>query len=357
LAGRIAVSEDDAALAARLVLAPRACVLPEDSDQTQQDEPQPRDNDGNADDATAAHSDRPLEDMVLDAVKAAIPQDLLSELRLGNGGLARPKSSSKSGALLHSVKHGRPKGARQGGWRAGARLHVIETLRAAAPWQVLRRKGKPLSPDDGKSVRRIELRRDDFRIRRFDQRRETTAIFVVDASGSSALQRLAEAKGAVELLLAKCYVRRDQVALVSFRNKAAELLLPPTRSLVRAKRSLAALPGGGGTPLATGIDAAFTLADAIKRKGQTPIVILLTDGRANVARDGAGGRERANEDALTSAKALRAAGITALLLDTSPQPQETSRNIATAMGARYLPLPHANSAELSHAVLASMPVH
>ena len=104
----------------------------------------------------------------------------------------------------------------------------------------------------------------------------------MDASGSSALHRLAEAKGAIELLLASCYVRRDRVALVAFRGQSAELLLPPTRSLVRAKRSLASLPGGGGTPLAAGIDVSLLLADAVQRRGGTPTIVLLTDGRANV---------------------------------------------------------------------------
>ena len=82
-------------------------------------------------------------------------------------------------------------------------------------------------------------------------------------------------------------MRRDQVALIAFRGRGAELLLPPTRSLVRAKRSLAGLPGGGGTPLAAGIDAALALADAGAPRGGTPVVVLLTDGRANIARDGA----------------------------------------------------------------------
>ena len=151
---------------------------------------------------------------------------------------------------------------------------------------------------------RILIRKDDFRISRFKQRTETTTIFVVDASGSAALHRLAEAKGAVELLLADCYIRRDQVALIAFRGSVAELLLPPTRSLARAKRSLAGLPGGGGTPLAAGLDAAFALSDSIRRKGQTPTVVVLTDGRANIARDGGQGRPRAEEDAMQRRAAI-----------------------------------------------------
>ena len=234
------------------------------------------------------------------------------------------------------------------------RLNVVETLRAAAPWQRLRReevarlRGKP----DPKAAKRIEIRQDDFRITRFKHRSETTTVFIVDASGSSALHRLAEAKGAVELLLADCYVRRDRVALVAFRGQAAEILLPPTRSLVRAKRLLAGLPGGGGTPLASGIDLGMMLADSVKRRGGTPIVIIMTDGRANVARDGSGGRARATEDALSAARLMRAAEVTTLVIDTSPRPQQQGRDLAAEMGARYLPLPHADANSLSHAVRA-----
>jgi magnesium chelatase subunit D len=199
---------------------------------------------------------------------------------------------------------------------------------------------------------RVEVRHDDFRITRFKQNTHTTTIFVVDASGSAALNRLAEAKGAVELLLADCYVRRDQVALLAFRGRSAELLLPPTRSLVRAKRSLANLPGGGGTPLAAGIDAAVALADAIRRRGDIPVIVLLTDGRANVARDGNGGRSQAAQDALAAARLLDAGGFSALLVDTSPRPQAQAQELAHAMGARYLPLPYADAAVLSRAVQA-----
>ncbi len=109
------------------------------------------------------------------------------------------------------------------------------------------------------------------------------------------------------------------------------------------------LPGGGGTPLAAGIGAALTLADAVRRKGETPALVLLTDGRANVARDGMAARVRAEEEALAAAAAVRGAGLKALLVDTSPKPQPQARRLAQELGALYLPLPHADAAALSTA--------
>ena len=243
-------------------------------------------------------------------------------------------------------------GARRGEPRSGARLNVMETLRAAAPWQKLRQlqHERQFPTPTGVPYKRIHVRREDFHVTRFKQVGQTTTLFVVDASGSSALHRLAEAKGAVELLLADCYVRRDRVAVLAFRGKTAELLLPPTRSLARAKRALAGLPGGGGTPLASAIDAARELADQISRRGETPIVVLLTDGRGNMARDGTPGRAKASEDALSAARQMRLAGITTLLLDTSLQPQAAAQALAKAMGARYVPLPYASAQAVSRVV-------
>lgn len=349
--GRTLANEHDIALAARLVLAPRATMLPaaqDESGSAEQPQAPPeseRDN-ANEDEAPDVQT---LDDVVLTAVRSAIPPGLLADLQLAQAGRLRQRSSGKSGVVQKSLRHGRPAGARRADLGRGARLNVIETLRAAAPWQPLRcreaqRNGAP----------RIQVRREDFRIARFKQRSETVAIFVVDASGSSALHRLAEAKGAVELLLADCYVRRDQVALLAFRGDRAELLLPPTRSLARAKRSLAALPGGGGTPLASALEAAAALAEGVRRKGQTPIVIVLTDGRANISRNGSAGRERAQSDAAEAAHLLRASGFAAMLLDTSPHPQPSAEKIASEMGARYLPLPHADAARLSQAVRTAM---
>jgi magnesium chelatase subunit D len=152
-------------------------------------------------------------------------------------------------------------------------------------------------------------------------------------------------------------VRRDNVALIGFRGRGAELLLPPTRSLVRARRSLAGLPGGGGTPLAAGIGAALALADAVRRKGDRPVVVLLTDGRANVTRSGEGGRTQAEEEALGAARLLRGAGIAALLIDTSPRAHPLAQRLAGEMRARYLPLPYADAATVSRAVQAASPAH
>jgi magnesium chelatase subunit D len=360
LAGHDEIRAEDAALAARLVLAPRATIMPasepsqtesstaEQQDASTEQPPKHNDDDGTSQ-ADTVSPEQSLEDMVLAAAQASIPAGLLAELRLGGSNRARAASSGNAGVLQHSVRRGRPVGVRKGDLRSGARLNLIETLRAAVPWQRLRRG----AIRDGAAARRVEVRRDDFRIARLKQRAETTTIFVVDASGSSAINRLAEAKGAVELLLGECYVRRDKVALVAFRGRGAELLLPPTRSLVRAKRCLANLPGGGGTPLAAGIDAAAALADGVRRQGATPVVIVMTDGHANIARGGKPGRVQAEADARAAAGAVRAAGVTTLLVDTSPRAQPLAGRLAVDMGAIYLPLPAADAASLSRSVRAA----
>ena len=355
LAGRRSVWRDDAALAAALVLAPRATILPSaepsqaDNDRSEADPPDSREGPSAEENADDPVDNRELGDIVIQAAQAAIPPGLLAQLQISGARLKRAHVAGRSGALQASLRRGRPAGVRRGEPRAGARLNVIETLRAAAPWQMLRR--REARPSNA-TIPRVEVRRDDFRVTRLEQRTETTSIFAVDASGSSAFHRLAEAKGAVEQLLADCYIRRDRVALLAFRGSIAELILPPTRSLARAKRSLAGMPGGGGTPLATAIDAACALAEATTRKGQTPVVVLLTDGRGNIARDGKPGREQAERDALASARALRAAGLSALVVDISPQPHDSAKRLAAEMGARYLALPYADGKTLSRAVQA-----
>jgi magnesium chelatase subunit D len=352
------VSEQDAELAARLVIAPRARQLPaapdtdpppasgnEDQPAHQNDAPPPDDSP-----ASPRPQDAPLEDRVIEATKAAIPAGLLALLGDLSGRARSPNhSSGKHKTAQKPAQSGRPLPSRRGQPRSGQRVDVLQTLRAAIPWQKLRHATRAES-----SAPRLIITRDDFHLRRYQRPRETTTIFAVDASGSQALNRLSEAKGAVELLLADCYVRRDRVALIAFRGSAAETLLLPTRSLVRAKRSLQALPGGGGTPLAAAIEAAAGLASLVRsRDGGQALVVFLTDARANVARDGKPGREAAMADALAAARAMRADGIACLLIDTSPRPQAPALALAQAMAARYVALPQADSAAVFAAVSAA----
>ena len=376
LSGSHTVEEEHTGVAARLVLAPRATRLPpqvppesqedeaetppeeakeappeppspdaqnneaqensppEESDETQNEDPGPSEN---------------LADLVLEAAQAAIPAGLLASLKIGQLQRAKTPTSGSAGALQKNALRGRPVGARKGEPRAGQRINVLETLRAAAPWQKLRQRQLALTDSQKQG---IVVRKEDFHVTRFRQSGQTTTVFVVDASGSSALNRLAEAKGAVELLLADCYVRRDSVAVLAFRGQTAELILPPTRSLARAKRSLAALPGGGGTPLANAIEASMLLADQLRKKGETPIVVLLTDGKGNIARDGKPGRAQAATDALAAAAEMRLRGFSTLLVDTSPQAQDAAKNLAQVMGAQYLALPYAGANTLNQAVRA-----
>jgi magnesium chelatase subunit D len=357
------VQRQHAAFAARLVIAPRARTVPpsEQPDDGRQDQPPPEppgpsdqgddappppDDDGQ----DGADPERDFGDVVLEAARAALPPDLLAQISQGAGRRRQAGTAGRTGVQIRSRRRGRPVGTRRGELRDGARLHVLETLRAAAPWQPLRSRGLA-----GVARRRgrILVRKEDFRIVRYSQRTQTTVIFVVDASGSAALNRLAEAKGAVELFLADCYVRRDQVALIAFRGRGADMLLAPTRSLARARRCLAAVPGGGGTPVASGLQAAAAMADAVRRRGDVPLVVMLTDGKANIALDGSAGRARAGDDAMAMARLLKREAVRSLLIDFSPRPQPEAQRLAEELGARYLALPRADAALVAGAVRAA----
>jgi magnesium chelatase subunit D len=149
-------------------------------------------------------------------------------------------------------------------------------------------------------------------------------------------------------------VRRDRTALIAFRGSGAELLLPPTRSLQRARKSLADLPGGGGTPLCAGIEQAIAVADQVRRAGGIPLAVFLTDGKANITRAGTPGRAEALADAEAAARALRITGLRALMIDLAESGPGPCRRLAEAMGASYLPLPYADAARISQSVAAAM---
>jgi magnesium chelatase subunit D len=356
---RSVVEDCDIEMAARLVISPRATRLPMQDDEQQAEpeqappetqepqEPQAQ-NEAETDDPPPP-PDGPLEDQVMEAVEAAIPAHLLEQLKLG-ASMARssPQSAGGKGVQQQALMRGRPIGSRRGRLAGRSKLHVVDTLRAAAPWQSLRKQ-------PGNSSR-ISVTSEDIRVRRFKQNEESVTVFLVDASGSAALHRLAEVKGAVELLLAESYARRDYVALIVFRGEGAELVLPPTRSLVRAKRCLAGVPGGGGTPLAAGLDAGLDVALECKRQGKSPRLVVMSDAQANVGYDRQAGRAGAREDALTAARRIAANGIAGLFIDTSPArgakrggPSKAAE-IAQAMQAIHLPLPYPSASGLKELV-------
>ena len=348
--------EADMAAAAALVLGPRATRLPpppeeeppppeeqpEDQPPPEEPPPPPPPSDDNQGDDQEQPEPPPFDptDMILDAAQTALPPGLLDALAAGTMGKA-PKASGSSGAKQKSITSGRPAGVRPGMPGRGARLALIETIKTAAPWQKIR----PVREDG-----RLAIRTDDLRIRRFIAQTQSTTIFAVDASGSAAFARLAEAKGAVELLLAEAYVKRAEVALVAFRGTEAALALPPTRSLPRAKKELAGLAGGGGTPLASGLDMARKVAEAEKGRGRTPLVVVLTDGRANV---GGSATQSPQDAALASARAFRVSGIPAVFIDCSPRPRPQGAELANAMGARLVTLPRVDAKSVVAAVKAA----
>ncbi|OYU35902.1 magnesium chelatase subunit D [Novosphingobium sp. PASSN1] len=347
LDGRDVVRESDLAAAARLVLSPRATRLPppppEDQaeDETPPPPPPPEGEADNPGDQEREDTGTPDPDQLIAAAAAAIPPGLLEALADGR---TRRGAGSGGGARHLSPLRGRPLAARQGLPRGGARLALIDTLRAAVPWQALRR------AEGGDTRSGLRIMKDDVRVRRFEARSASVTIFAVDASGSAAFTRLAEAKGAVELLLAQAYVKRTEVALVAFRGNEAQLLLPPTRSLTRARRALTELPGGGGTPLAAGLSMVCTLGTGLTRRGYTPLLVVLTDGRGNIALDGSTNRAAATDDALKAGRAIAAAGLAGVVIDISPRPRPEAAAVAGAMRARYVPLPQANAATLSKVI-------
>jgi magnesium chelatase subunit D len=369
LDARPMVGEDDLAIAASLVLGPRATRFPAPEEEQEappeQPEPEPPEAKEQDDNEQRPNTDelKELEETLIRAALTTLPKSLLAS----DNAPSRPgKTGGRSGEDRAGGKRGRQVGTRRGDPRSGGRLDLLETLRAAAPWQRIRRRlresadaervaaGLPATVRSIAGVS-VQVRRDDFRLRRLHEPAGTTALFCVDASGSAAVHRMAEAKGAVELLLAESYARRDEVGLVAFRGAKAEVLLPPTRAIAAAKRALAALPGGGGTPLASAIDRMRELVAQARRTGQETVAVFLTDARANIARDGTPGRPLAESDALASAAALRAMGGTTILIDTSPRPGAIAERIAAAMGARYVTLPRTDAREIHAAVAAAMP--
>jgi magnesium chelatase subunit D len=336
------VQREDLELAARLVLLPRATRHPDTTQSAPPPEPttpdsspppDPRDDIEPDSDSVPSEDQLELAEEVLESLAVELP-DALSSLsfarqRSGRSG-SRGATSGQRGRHVSSVP----------GLPRGQRLDVIATLRAAARWQRVRthrRQG-------------IALTSDDFRIKKYRSKAGALFIFAVDASGSMALNRMRQAKGAVHALLEQAYVNRDRVALLAFRGQEANLLLPPTGSVELLRRAVDQLPTGGGTPIAASLVASLDVADQAKRRGFGNIVlVLLTDGRANVGLKA----DRAGVDAEVTqlARAVAATGIRSLVIDTQRSflSQGNATQLARALAGDYLYLPNAQGTAIAAA--------
>ena len=359
---RTTVEDEDLEFAARRVLAPRATQWPsEQAEETREETsekkaeqpaephsdtpPPPPESEQDAEDAQpesppSEPTAEDLQEMMVAAALASLPPGMLDTL-MTQAGRSQGNTSGRSGQFKTGSQRGRPLPPRPGRPGGHSRLHVLATLRAAAPKQKLR---------GAKVQGRVAIRSEDFHVHRYQQHASSCLILALDASGSAALQRLAEAKGAVELLLQQSYARRDSVCIVAFRGAQAQLLLPMTRSLVRAKRAMTGLPGGGGTPLALALKMAYEQAAQLHRQGVTPILVMLSDGRANVTLQGLGGRAQAQADALQWSAQWRQTGHRSLWIDTSIQPDPQVQKLAHTMGGSYLPMPQVQAQRVANAM-------
>ncbi len=364
LAGRETVSNEDLELAVRLVMLPRATRLPDMQPQEAPPPPTPEPappppSQQQDEDRSDEEDDQPphppddeltVEDLILAAMETEVPPDILETpftvRRRGRSG-SRGTISGQRGRHIRSVP-GKP---------AQGRLDVIATLRAAAPWQRLR-----AAEHHPHRRGRIHLRADDLHIKKYRSKAGTLFCFLVDASGSMALHRMRQAKGAVNALLQQAYVHRDQVALLAFRGDRADLLLPPSQSVELAKRALDVLPTGGGTPLAAALLAAYQISEQARARGiYRTTIVLITDGRPNVplkadpTMDKTRRLEQARQEVQQLASRLRAAGVGAVVIDTQRSfvSRGEAQQLAAWLGGRYVYLPNGRGDQIANAVIAA----
>jgi magnesium chelatase subunit D len=235
----------------------------------------------------------------------------------------------------------------------GSRIALDATLRAAAldvaregKWRQSG-SGRELSPTTLGQSPTIRVDKGALRYKRFKRKAGALFIFAIDTSGSMALNRIGQAKGALAHLLQQSYVRRDRVALLSFRGQRAALLLPPCQSVARARRILDALPVGGATPLSAGISTSIEIIRRAAQAGTENICLLIfTDGRGNVPLSAGAGCDRATREKVIGEElerlgaALRQTSVTTIVVDTQNRfvSNGEAQALAQTLGGRHVSL-------------------